>query len=214
MYTTTKRDYELKNTILIKGRGDWKYRIHSMRIKDAPGVMSILPDILRFLMLNDVFDVLFCGYQDRTYEANDQYDALCEIIALATEKPDAFRGFDLQMAKVAVVNYIDMLRGDVKMQQTIQCGTKVIDREGNEFMAYSYKLTDYRRALDLLDKVNFISTAANFDTKSYNAMIEIIYLALDGKVDVETIEKSIDAEFARKVLAVYYDVNGLFEQAQ
>lgn len=200
------------NTILIKGRDDWKYRGHSMKLKERDRIAELLPKVLKFLMMENLANTVFYGaYNDIVYDANEQYEALCEILTLAIENTEAIKGFDLQMAKVAVINYIGMLRGDVKMQQTIHCGTKVIDRDGNEFMAYSYKLVDYKRAMDLLDKIDFTSTTANYDTESYLAMTEIIYLALNEKVDIDTIEKSIDAEFARKVLAVYYDVSQLFE---
>jgi hypothetical protein len=205
-----------KSLSLINRYGN-EYKVFPMMCKDGPGVAKLLPQSLNAVMLSNVASYIYNGAYDQVaFDIEDQFYSLCDLLATYIAKTDIetiLANFDLEMAKAAVKNYID-IGGNCYMDKVIQCGTKVIDREGAEFTAYSYKLTDYPKAMELLGKIDFTSTAANYDPVSYNAMIEIIYLALNEKVDIEVIEKSIDAEFARKVLAVYYDVTGLFEQAQ
>lgn len=212
MITSRQQEYYCHDTILIGDRQGYKHRLYPMLVKDWEIVTSLLPKVLNLLMLNDYSNFLFNGlYRESTYEADEQLRTLNELLPLCLNGETISSEFDLVMAKAAVLYYIQMLGSGTQMEKLVQCGTKVIDRNGNEFMAYSYKLSDYKRAMDLLGKIDFTNIAENCDTVSYLAMTEIIYLALNEKVDIDVIENSIDAEFARKVLAVYYDVSQLFE---
>jgi len=213
MITTRQQLYLDTNTVILEGREGQKFRGYSMILKDWEKVTSLLPQSLKFLMLNEYVNIIYRGqFKDTVYGQFTQYVDLCELITMsANGKADAVQNCDLRMAKMAIVNYIGMLRRGNLMK--IQCGTQITDRTGREFMAYSYKITDYNKAMELLGKVDIIHTAENCDTdetdESYNAMIEIAYLSLDEKVTREEIEQSMDIKFAKSVMNTYYDLSEL-----
>jgi hypothetical protein len=89
--------------------------------------------------------------------------------------------------------------------QILYSGTSITDRTGREHKAFSYLLSEYDEAMNLLSQVDLLDSSSNTE-ESYSAMIEILYRALDRKITKEEIESFVDAEFARKVMRVYFDL--------
>lgn len=208
MITSRQQEYFDKNTIVIESRDGTKQRLHSMLVKDGGRVTAMLPKVLNLLMLNDHSEFLFNGsYRDSIYETDEQLKTLNELLPLCLNGENVASEFDIRMAKAAVLYYIQILGGNYGM---VKCGEKIIDRDGNEYMAYSFKLSDYDKAMELLQKVDTINTINNCNdgnaSEAYKAMIEIIYMALDKNVTKQAIRKSMDAEFARKAIRIYYDL--------
>lgn len=171
--------------MIITDRSGKRHQIYSMLLKDARKTQLAMPLVSNILG----FDT-----NEKIYNTEDELSALQGMLEACTDSLDSF---DLEMAKAAIRNYMG---ADINMKE-LTIGTQIIDRDGKEFMAYSYKLSDYNKAMELLEQIDF----TNFDINSYDILIEIIYLALNEQVDKELINASMDAEFARKALAVYYD---------
>lgn len=51
-----------------------------------------------------------------------------------------------------------------------------------------------------------ISNNIGTDDDSFAALMEILYRTFDRKIPKEEILESLDAEFARKAIKVYYDI--------
>jgi DNA-binding protein YbaB len=100
-----------------------------------------------------------------------------------------------------------LLNGDDNMVDKLEVGTIITDRNGKEFKAYSSLITEYKESLELLAKVDIVDISQNIDdTEAQEALLEIIYRALNKAVTKRKILKSLDAEFARKCIRVYYDL--------
>lgn len=186
-------------------RNNVSHNINTMKFKDCKTLAILMNQVLGFLMIQDILPPQYRLDDNKTYSLEQQYESLCKVLKMCVKDSESINSFDLVMARLAVVNYIGM--GDGFKMDKIVTGTAIIDRNGNEHMAYSYLLPEYNEALDLLSKVDTVSTVGNLETEeSYEAMMEIVYRALNRAISKEDISNFIDAEFARKAIRVYFDL--------
>lgn len=186
-------------------RNNVSHKINPMLFKDSKTMVILMNQVLCFLMIQEILPPKYRLDDNKAYSLEQQYESLCKVLKMCVKESECINSFDLVMARLAIINYIGM--GDGFNMDKITTGTVIIDRNGNEHMAYSYLLPEYNEALELLSKVDTISTSGNLETEeSYEAMVEIIYRALNRTKSKEDISGFIDAEFARKAIRVYFDL--------
>lgn len=134
---------------------------------------------------------------------------LCKILQERRRALDSLSGIEYKKGMVEVKLIAEMIKqlGDDNMIDKLEVGIIITDRNGKEFKAYSSLLTEYKESLELLAKVDIVDISQNIDdTEAQDALLEIIYRALNKAVTKKKILKSLDAEFARKCIKVYYDL--------
>ena len=193
-----------KYSLLLTDRNGNDHKTYPMMFRDALKATQLIPKVIDVLMLGGTIFEKF-----RTAEVitlAEQYEALQELLRYATIEGTNVDTFDIHMAKLAFFNFVQYGRMDEGMKQ-YKTGDIVIDRDGNEHTAYSYLITDYDKAIELLQKIDTVNMVNNImDVESKAAMLEIVCLALNNKEQPEDITKYLDAEFARKAIRIYFDL--------
>jgi hypothetical protein len=104
---------------------------------------------------------------------------------------------------------IGLIEEDEHMIDALTVGTTVTGRNGKTYKAYSHLITEYKEAIELLSKVDAVNIASNVqeeDPEAYEALLEIIFRAFNREVPKDEILEILDAELAKKVIRVYFDV--------
>ena len=123
--------------------------------------------------------------------------------------PEEYQKKKLELQNtIKIAQEMGIIEEEYKMVNELTVGTTIVDRNGKEFKAYSYLVNEYYEAMELITKIDTVNMSHNITTEddSFIALMEIMYRALDRKVDKEEILSSLDAEFARKLIRVYYDL--------
>lgn len=185
-------------------RNNTEHNIYPMMFKDAEEVSKLVPKVIDVLMLGGT--VLERYRTTAEITLTEQKEALKEILRFTVRDKTNIDTFNIRMAKLAFTEFMGLGK-DVDIMEKINTGIAIVDRNGNEHMAYSYLIDDLEKAMELLQKIDTVNMVNNvMDEESKEAMLEIVYLALDCKEEREDIAKYIDAEFARKAIRVYFDL--------
>lgn len=194
------------------------YEVLPMLIKDGKEIASLLPKVVDMLMITRMLECegISCN-KDCAYTLDEQRSALIELLRLSIGSED-IGAFDISMASKAVLHtlYLDESSvytifannnlGDDTMEKQITTGTPIVARGGNKYMAYSYLVTEFTEAMELLEKVDTFNMLENHDEESFDAMIEIMYRALDRRYSKEELLAFVDAEFIQKAIRCYYNL--------
>ena len=181
-----------------------KHQIYPMLFKDAKEATKGITKVIDMLMLGGTRFERF--RTDGEYTLIEQREELQKLLRYATKEGANIDTFDIHMAKVAFIKLIGFGRMDDSMTE-FKSGTVIIDRNGNEHNAYSYLVVDFEKAMELLQKIDTVNMANNVtEDNSKDAMLEIVYLALDGRESKEDIAKYLDSEFCRKAIRTYFDL--------
>jgi hypothetical protein len=121
------------------------HKINPMVFKDCKTIALLMNQVLGFLMIRDILFPQYHFDDNKTYSLEQQYESLCKVLKMCTKDSESINSFDLVMARLAVIKYIGLGRG-LEMDK-ITIGTAIIDRNGNEHIAYSYLLTEYQEAV-------------------------------------------------------------------
>lgn len=185
-------------------RNNTEHHICPVMLKDTEEVAKLVPRVVNVLMMGGTVLEQYRTTEELTLK--EQREALKEILQYTTRDKTNIDTFDIHMAKLAFTEFMG-LRKDVGTMGKINTGVAIIDRNGNEHMVYSYLIDDLEKAIELLQKIDTVSMTTNvMSEESKEAMLEIVFLALDCREEREDIAKYIDAEFARKAIRVYFDM--------
>ncbi|MCM0758513.1 hypothetical protein M7775_08005 [Sporomusa sphaeroides DSM 2875] len=188
----------------LSDRYNNELQVRPVMLMDIAEVAELVPKVIDMLMLGGTLLEKYRCTDELTL--TEQKEALQEILKYATRDVSNAYSLDVHMAKLAFKHYIGLGRMMDTMEQ-YKSGSVVLDRNGNEHMVYSYLITDFEKAMELLQKIDTVNMANNIiDEESKAAMLEIVYLALDCREDREDIAKYLDAEFARKAIRIYFDL--------
>lgn len=215
--------------ILIDRQGK-EHKINTVMIKDASMLGFDIYKACHMLTLNNLRTyIIQYKYESNLKENKEALDKLLSYMC------DDTAVFDLVMTKQALTWFmginryydnvpprekeevntdyatrflLNAIKGADKMLTTLTVGTTITDRNGKEFKAYSYLINEYFEAMELLTKVDMANISNNIgtDDDSFAALMEILYRTFDRKIPKEEILESLDAEFARKAIKVYYDI--------
>lgn len=181
-----------------------KHQIYPMLLKDAREATKGITKVIDMLMLGGTMFERFRTVEE--YTLIEQKEELQKLLKYATKEGTNVDTFDIHMAKVAFINLIGFGRMDNSMKE-VKSGTIVNDRNGNQHTAYSYLITDFVKAMELLQRIDTVNIINNcIDEDSKEAMLDIVYLALDGREEREDIVKYLDSEFASQVIRIYFDL--------
>jgi hypothetical protein len=189
---------------LIDRNGN-EIQVYPVMLMNIAEVAALVPKVIDMLMLGNALLEKYRCTDELTL--TEQKEALQEILKYATRDASNNYPFDIHMAKLAIKHYVQLGRMIDTMEQ-YKSGSVVVDRNGNEHMAFSYLIADFAKAIELLQKIDMVNIVNNtIDEESKAAMLEIVYLALDCREEREDIAKYIDAEFARKAIRIYFDLD-------
>ena len=191
--------------MVVIDRDGKEFLIHSLILNDCIPMRFDIEKALLALNLEDILALTAVSQQQ--YSEEEKIQALRKCIRIALSEDTIPLGVDWEMAKAIMIDYLGLGRLYGMNDKKFFVGTKIIDRNGGEHIAYSYLLREYDEAINLLSKVNLLDTSENIiNEESTTAMIEILYRALDRKVSKEEIISFADADFARQAMRVYYDL--------
>ncbi|WP_110952979.1 hypothetical protein [Anaerosinus massiliensis] len=205
--------------MILIDRVNQPHELNVMLLRDVKKLHTDICKAYKILML----DKSYIGYTEPQSNLNDNIGAINRLLPYVSNDTD---NFDLVMIKQALVWFMGMDirydKGSLEEQRIIQIlfngadnsmtdklevGTMITDRNGNEFKAFSLLFSEYEEAIELLLKINIIDITQNIDdTEAQEALLEIIYRALNKTITKKKILKSLDAEFARKIVRVYFDL--------
>lgn len=216
----------------VTDRNSITYRISSPLIKDAKNIGLLIPKVVNVLGIRQMLEDKGISYDSHSYALDEQYSALLEVLNIVTKGSDV-ESFDISMANKVILHALDIdkptmpplrilakldrlgvldkiineNKGGNIMEKEITTGTTIIDREGNRYIAYSYLVVEFHEAMDLLQKIDTFNMLENHDNEeSYEAMLEIVYRALNKQYTKEELLEFIDAEFIQKSIRVYYNL--------
>ncbi|SCM83741.1 hypothetical protein KL86SPO_70599 [uncultured Sporomusa sp.] len=185
-------------------RNNTEHHIYPVMLKDTKEVAKLVPRVVNVLMMGETVLEQYRTTEELTLK--EQREALKEILQYTTRDKTNIDTFDIYMAKLAFAEFMGLRKG-VGTMEKINTGVAIVDRNGNEHMTYSYLIDDLKKAMELLQKIDIVNMANNaIDEDSKEAMLEIVYLALDRREEREDIAKYLDAEFARKAIRLYFDL--------
>lgn len=185
--------------MILVDRYNVRHTIKAMLLKDVKTISSSLEKNFNILMTRSLLPQNY--HYSYRYTLEESHNALQEWMQKCFTD---IKGVDLAIAKLAMIKYLGL---GVDTLEKITAGTTIEDRHGKQHIAYSYLLSEYMEALELLQKVDTVSTAGNLETEdAYEAMLEIVYRALNERETKEEINEYIDAEFARKAIRIYFDL--------
>ncbi|SFL65769.1 hypothetical protein [Pelosinus propionicus] len=214
----------------IIDRNSVTYEVTPPIVKDSMAITQLLPKVIDMLAVTQQLEDKGISYGSRTYTLDEQYSALVEMLSIVT-KGSNVEAFDISMARKVILHVLGLdkppmpplpilasldragaldkiikaNKGDVAtMEKEITTGTPIIDRNGDSHIAYSYLIKDFQVAMELLEKVNVFNMLENHDKESYEAMIKIVYLALNKRYTEKKLLKFVDAEFIQKAIRCYY----------
>ena len=186
-------------------RYDTIHNVSPMLIIYSSEVAKLMPKAINMLLLGGTALDRMINYE--TYTLTEQREALQKLLNYATKERTNVNTFDIRMAKLAIMKFMGMERMGINMMEQYKTGSVIVDRNGNEHMVYSYLLSDFEKAMELLQRINAININENMmDKDSEQAMLEIIYLALNCQEKREDIAKYLDVEFAIGAIRKYYDL--------
>jgi len=209
-----------------------EYKVSPPLVKDSINIGTLMPKVAGALMMTHLLEDkgIFYG-NNRVYTLDEQYTALVELLTLVIGSED-IGAFDISMASKAILHafsldrptmpplkdlvVLDRLgvldkiisenRGVVTMEKEITTGTPIVDRDGNKYTAYSYLVTEFSEAMELLEKIDTFNMLENNDEESFDAMLEIVYRSLNKKYPKEELVTFVDAEFAQKAIRCYFNL--------
>lgn len=212
--------------ILIDRRGE-EHRINPALIKDLPNLQTDIYIACQTFTLDNLKS--YINQYEYKFDFKENKEAIDKLLPYICNDTAVF---DLVMAKQALTWYLGLsqyydavpykaqgnngqysfifsiIKGEINMIDKLEVGTNITDRNGKEFKAYSYLINEYFEAMELLTKVDTANISNNIgtDDESFIALMEILYRTFDRKIPKEEILASLDAEFARNAIKVYYDI--------
>ena len=143
------------------------------------------------------------------------------LILLMMHMFDSTNNVDLVMMKQALTAFVGLnyrydkipnnemfiIKETDNMIESLEVGTKLTARDSKEYTVYSYLMNEYEESLELLSRIDILNVNNNInDKEAEDALLEIIYRALNKKVTKTKILKFLDAEFAKDVVRIYFDL--------
>lgn len=190
-------------TLNIIDRNNRGYKVYPALIKYMEQVTKLLPKLINPLMLNGTKFDRYDNYEQYTTE--EQYKAVKELISLALREQTNAENFNIRMIKRLFIEYTAIDNSNTK--DDYKSHTTIVDRNGNEHIAYSYLLRDYEEAMELLNKIDTLVLLNNFEDETIREhVLQIVYKALNSKEAKEDIIKYLDLDFLREAFKVYYDL--------
>jgi len=184
-------------------RNNQGYKVYPALIKDVKQTAKLMPELINPLMLNGTKFDRYDNYEQ--YTSKEQYEAVQELISVALRQQTNTANFDLRIIKRLFIEYTAIDNSDTK--DDYKSHTNIVDRNGNEHIAYSYLFTDYEEAIELFDKIDTLVLLNNFEDKTIREQaIHMVYKALNEKESKEDIIKYLDLDFLREAFKVYYDL--------
>lgn len=198
--------------MIIEDRNGNMYKIGALKFKDTKMIIKPLMKVMNLLFIYDeLAKVNFKLHPDIECTIDEQIDAICEIIKpeycyrivnnddrinyQQVSKNELITEFDIDMLRKAVLYLLDI----GKHEEYYKTGNIIKDTNGNEHMVYSYKLNDCKKLMQKL---------ANVDTeaKQKRITLDIMYSALNGKIDRKTIGNNFDVNQAYKIALIYMGI--------
>ncbi len=216
----------------IIDRNSTTYEVLSPLAKDIKSIGLLLPKVVNVLGVYQMLNDKGFSYSSHSYTMDEQHLALLELLKIIT-RGNNIEFFDISMAKKVILHALGLDRplmpplpiiaaldrlgvldriikenrkDGVTMKKEITTGIPIIDRNGVSHIAYSYLVTDFREAMELLQKIDTFNMLENHEEESYGAMLEIVYRALNKRYTKEELLKFIDAKFIQESIRVYYNL--------
>lgn len=197
------RRFNMTKSLDLIDRNNQGYKVYPALIKNMKQTAKLMPKLINPLML---IGTKFDQYKDyEQFTSEEQFKAVQELISLALREQTNVENFDIRMIKRLFIEYTAVGNSDTK--DDYKSHTIIIDRNGNEHIAYSYLFTDYEEAMELLDKIDTLVLLNNFEDETIREhVMHMVYKALNEKESKEDIIKYLDLDFFREAFKVYYDL--------
>lgn len=195
--------FNMTKSLNIIDRNNQGYKVYPALIKNMNQIAKLMPKLINPLMLNGTKFDQYEDYEQSTSE--EQYKAVQELISLALREQTNAENFDIRMIKRLFIEYTAIAKSNTNSDY--RSHTFIVDRKGDEHIAYSYLFTDYEEAMELLDMIDTLVLLNNLEDETIREhAIHMVYKVLNEKESKEDIIKYLDLDFLREAFKVYYDL--------
>jgi hypothetical protein len=193
----------MTGSLQLIDRNNNSFKVYPALIKNMELTAKLMPKLINPLMLNDT---KFDQYKDyEQYTTEESYEGIQELISFALREQTNVENFDIRMVKRLFLEYKAIDKSNTK--DNYKSHTTIVDRNGNEHIAYSYLLRDYEEAIGLVDWIDTLVLLNNFEDETIREhAIHMVYKALNEKESKEDIRRYLDLDFLREAFNIYYDL--------